>query len=548
MRRRAPRVAVALLVLAAAASATAPPAARAALEAGDTTWDGSEPPQGVYFHWYEPSFYAGFAPRTQDPSRVHIELSRGNQVRVTMVVGDAELDAYLGDLDERRRVVQEMIDAKAIQPSTNLVWERYLKRLEETGVAAAVAARGSGGAAYRGKSLEIMKALNPERVFSIRMPLDAVAARWHAVLTRGDQGGETARLDAANAALPGRINLTTLAAEVDAALGQAVDAARAGKADAAAFQSATQAFIERASAGRYRVVDRAVVATELTAIYPAGTVEGTTTYKGERLPDFGVTGVWPLIRRTQGRGVTGMVDYLSPNPGYGFISMLPYQHAGGITYNAFHNAGVRCQLNSTPFLPSAWRKVAGERSGKPYENLWIISRGPTSHGCTRLASGHMSELRQIVPSESDVLTRVQTFRNLPGCYDVFDIDGDGTGEVMGVRYYLAYKSDEHTPVRAWVSNRREPFYRWLYGDNIAYGEPGKARIKAAPVCRFVGRKAVEADVLRDVPLYEATFEPEAIQFYRTKVAFDGAPGFELNRELRKIGAGHTLDRARLLLK
>src|SRR5690349_2511139 len=51
----------------------------AALDASDTTWDGSEPPQGIYFHWYEPSFYAGFAPRTQDPQRVHIGLSRGNQ-------------------------------------------------------------------------------------------------------------------------------------------------------------------------------------------------------------------------------------------------------------------------------------------------------------------------------------------------------------------------------------------------------------------------------------------------------------------------------------
>ena len=65
-------------------------------EASDTTWDGSEPPQGVYFHWYEPSFYTGFAPRTQDPQRVHIRLSRGNQVRVTVVLGDEELDDYLG--------------------------------------------------------------------------------------------------------------------------------------------------------------------------------------------------------------------------------------------------------------------------------------------------------------------------------------------------------------------------------------------------------------------------------------------------------------------
>ena len=25
-------------------------------------WDGSEPPKGVYFYWYESSFYTGFAP------------------------------------------------------------------------------------------------------------------------------------------------------------------------------------------------------------------------------------------------------------------------------------------------------------------------------------------------------------------------------------------------------------------------------------------------------------------------------------------------------
>ena len=527
-----------------------PHIAEAALEASETTWDGSAPPQGVYFHWYEPSFYAGFAPRTQDPTRLHIELSRGNQVRVTMVLGDAELDAYLSDLQQRRTVVQEMIAARAIELTTNRVWERYLQRLEEAGVGAAIAGRVSDSPdAYRAKSLAIMKTLNPERVFTIRLPLDGVAVRWHAVLTAGDLGGAIpARLDAANAALPGRIELDELGAAVDVALTRAIDAARAGTADAAAFRSATQTFIEQATGGHYRVVDGAVQATELTAIYPAGTADATTIYKGEKLPDFGVSGVWPLIRRTQGRGILGMVDYLSPNPGYGFIPMLPYQYAGGITYNAFHNAGVRCQLNSTPFLPSAWRKVAGERSGKGYENLWIISRGPTSHGCTRLASGHMSELRQIVPSESDVLTAVKSYRNLSGCYDVFDIDGDGKDEVMGVQYYLAYKSSEHTPVKAYVSNRREPFYRWLYGDNVALGEVGKTRIKEIPVCRFVGKKASEVTTIRDLPLYEATFAPEPIQFFRSKVPIDSAAGFELNRELRKIGAGHPLDRARLQLK
>jgi hypothetical protein len=525
-----------------------PALALAALDApSDTTWDGSEPPPGVYFHWYEPSFYAGFAPRTQDPTRIHIELARGNQVRVTTVLGDAELDAYLGDLQERRKVVEEMLAAGSMTLSTNKAWERYVEALDRAGVAAAVAGRGGGGAEYRAKSLAVMKQLNPERVFEITMPLDQVAARWHdALVATSDPGDAVLRLDAANAALPGRIELEAITPALDAPLTRAFDAARAN--DTKALAAAAQSFIEQATGNHYRVVDGAVVVHEFTTIYPAGPIEGTTTYKGERLPEFGVTGIWPLIRRTNGRGILGMVDYLSPNPGYGFISMLPYQYAGGITYNAFHNAGVRCQLNSTPFLPSAWRKVAGERSGKPYENLWVVGRGPTSHGCTRLPSGHMSELRQMVPSESDTLTQVKNYRNLPGCYDVFDIDGDGKEEVMGVQYYLAYRSNEHTPVKTWVSNHREPFYRWLYGDNVALGAVGATRIKSVPVCRFIGKKATERATLRDVPLYEATYPPEPIQFFRTKVPFDSAPGFELNRELRKVGAGHTLDRARLLLK
>jgi len=68
-----------------------------------------------------------------------------------------------------------------------------------------------------------------------------------------------------------------------------------------------------------------------------------------------------------------------------------------------------------------------------------------------------------------------------------------------------------------------------------------------PVCRFVGKRSTEVTTLRDLPLHEASFAPEPIQFFRTKLAFDSAPGFELNREIRKIGAGHALDRKALQL-
>jgi len=344
----------------------------AALEAADTTWDGSEPPEGVYFHWYEPSFYTGFAPRTQDPQRLHIRLSRGNQVRVTVVLGDQELDAYLDDLLTRQNTYQELIDAKVIELTTNREYERFVAKLEQAGVAEAAKSRGTAGPdAYRQRSLELMSALNPERVFRIKLPVDKMLASWHAQLAAADMSTTAKQLDAANTILPGRVNLYQLSPELGSSLSRAVELARTEKPDSPAFRDQAVAFLERATGGRYRVRDGFVEAVEFTAIYPAGTIDATTTYKGERLPEFGVTGVWPLIRRSEGRGITGMVDYLSPNPGYGFITMLPYEHAGGIVYNAFHNAGVRCGLGETPFLPSAWRKVMGERDGKKaYQNLW----------------------------------------------------------------------------------------------------------------------------------------------------------------------------------
>src|SRR5262245_34609256 len=103
-----------LLVLALAVTPT-----YAALDATETDWDANAPAPGVYFGWYEPSFYTGFPPRTQEPERVHIELARGNQVRVTVVLGDRELDAYANDLVERRRIYQELIDRGVIALTTN---------------------------------------------------------------------------------------------------------------------------------------------------------------------------------------------------------------------------------------------------------------------------------------------------------------------------------------------------------------------------------------------------------------------------------------------
>jgi hypothetical protein len=104
-------------------------------------------------------------------------------------------------------------------------------------------------------------------------------------------------------------------------------------------------------------------------------------------------------------------------------------------------------------------------------------------------------------------------------------------------------------VASYVTNKREPYYQWLYGDNIEMAPVGQAKIKKVPVCRFVGRKAQETQTLSEMPLLEATWTPETIQFYTLKpAAFDSTPGYVFNRELRQVGIGHTTDRAKLFLK
>ena len=44
----------------------------------------------------------------------------------------------------------------------------------------------------------------------------------------------------------------------------------------------------------------------------------------------------------------------------------------------------------------------GSRDGKPFRRVALTSRGPVSHGCTRLNDGHLAELREMLPSTSEI--------------------------------------------------------------------------------------------------------------------------------------------------
>ncbi len=97
--------------------------------AGDRAAQGlvvEEPPRyGVFYDEPEPSFYTGFAPRTDDPARLHIHLGRGNQLRVTMVLSDAVVRDYARDLAERRRTYRRLIDDGRLELTQNRSFEEF---------------------------------------------------------------------------------------------------------------------------------------------------------------------------------------------------------------------------------------------------------------------------------------------------------------------------------------------------------------------------------------------------------------------------------------
>jgi len=501
---------------------------------------------GTFFTWYAPNFYTGTAPRSQDPDRPHIHLARGNQLRITIPMDDAIVSNYLEDLVIRADMYKTLLDKGVISLGENMSYERFLDKLAKAQVREKFAQKSSMSPQdYFNLNIAAMEELEPGRVHHIRIPVEPLLKAWLAEF-KAASGANSAeqKLVLINDLLPNRLWITAMTPALEQGLQKVAAAGNEQQALAAAGE-----LLKTAAGKLYPVKDGQIDVYEYTTIYPAGTVQQFTTYKGKKIPDFPQTGVWPFIPRKQGKGLLGMVDYISTNPGYGHITMLPYQHAGGTYYNAIHNDGMRVPVGKS-FLPKEWKSVKTERTGKQTQNLWINSRGPVSHGCTRVPSELMGELRAMIPSDGATLAKMKHFRNQPYLYDVFDVDGDGTPEAMGVKYYLAYKvAEPRDPVGIRVQNTREEYYPWLYGDDLRFNPDGSATMLNIQDAAFVGKKAVPGKTYKEIKLYEPETPHDKLQFYKLNpVGFETGKGTEFDRELRKVGYGYKPDMKKLLLQ
>jgi hypothetical protein len=497
-------------------------AAVATARAGGPTLEG--PPQyGIYYDRPEPSFYTGFAPRTLDPHRIHVHLGRGDQFRLTVVLADDVLREYTRDLHERARTYRALVDGGRLVLTQNEGLAEFERTLGEIGLDRLVAEEAKlAPAALRERNLALLERLNPGLVFHLRMPLDDVIRRWQGRVLPDDARAMSAerRVELLNAMLPTRLFVAEVAPEEARELDALVKQASAG-ADPRALRPAFVRLLDHVGRGFYPAAGDALVFDEFTAIYPVGTWNDYTVVHGRQIPAYPTPGRHAFTTHQR----TKTPDHVPTDTEYSYFPWLPYIHIGTRMHDAVHTLWWTMPTAETSFLPAAWR-------ADPHRYLWLLSRGPMSHGCTHLNAGHISELRQVLPAETEQLFEVDVFLNTSPLYDVFDIDGDGTPEVMGVRYFIAYALDKaNRPDHLRAPNERHAYYDWLYGGELEYDGQDRGVFRRIRDCRFVDRKAVDGAEYERIALHEAAYEPEKIQFYRL-VDVDFA------RELRKVSVRH----------
>jgi len=494
------------------------------------------PDYGTYYQRYEPTFYTGFAPRAAGPERIHLHVGRGNQLRISVVLSDETLQGYARDLQTRRDTYSALVDGGRIVLTQNRGLEGFEAELEEVELDDLVEEEDDlSPAELRERNLRLMERLNPGRVFRISLPADEVVRRWAAGLRPEDREAmdRDRRLDVLNGMLPTRLWVAEMdrgtRAQLQALVRQAPAPDTLGDGLPPDLTTGFFALLQHVAPGLYPRKEGRIEFVEFTAIHPIGTFNDYADYHGRKIPLYPTPGRRAFTTHQR----THTADHIPTVAVYSYSPWLPYMHVGTKLHNSFHTLWWRMAVDQTAFLPESWREASLEsRNGKPNSHLWLLSRGPMSSGCTHLTTGHISELRQLLPAETEQLYEVDVFLNRSYDYDVFDIDGDFEPEVMGVRYFIAYSLSNKLPKRLRVRNERGAYYDWLYAGELEIDAEGEGTFSELHDGRFVERVARKGSRYEQLPLYEAVYQPERIQFYRLV-------DIPFARELRKVGVNHA---------
>jgi len=480
---------------------------------------------GIGYSRYEPAFYTGFAPRIQQPDHLHIHIGRGNQVRITAVLSDRTLETYADDLQARLDTYRSAIASGEITLTQNDGYALFDATLADVGLSKLVADDTSlSDDDVRARNLNLMERLNPGRVFRIQMPIDDVIAQWSNTVRSADAIVLLEQRILVNAMLPTRLYVRDLSRQAQTAATALIARARKGDTPQA-MRADFVALLNQVAPGRYPLMGDRLEFAEFTAIYPIGSFNEYVMHKGRKIPLYPTPGRRALMIHQR----TKTPDHIPTNLVYSYAPWLPYMHVGTRLHNSFHTLWWQMTPDDASFLPDAFKDSGrANREGGTHKFLWILSRGPMSHGCTHVNLGHILELRQLLPSETQDMFNVEVFINTSHLFDVFDIDGDLEPEVMGVEYYVAYSLRNKRPHALRAAAERTAYYEWLYGGELHYDAHGIGYFENVRDARFTGPRAQDGDLYPRITLYEAELEPQRYQFFAPKpIAFI--------RDLRKAG-------------
>lgn len=504
-----------------------------------TTWTPGRGSVGGYY----PSFYTGFAMRSEHPDRIHVHLGRGNSTRVSVILDDQTLHNYLFDLVARSEFYQEVIDRNIIDvnpsgsdllPMLNMY--NQIVNSPTYGISAFVkdAANGRVSAAeIHRKSLSVLEKLNPGRVFHLSIDLRKEFLKWKQhTLASGIESLDSPNQAALalNTLVWGRVNFTGRPSQalIDQ-VRQTAELAMTGNDDQFVLAArdlfvtatgATYHFKILGSNGQWQTpiqCDSAkscrLIYPEFTTIYPTGSVEATTRDSfGNVITDYATPGLWKFVHRS-----SIDVDNIREEQYYGWIPKMDYEAAG----NGYHNPGVRFYKP-----PKSVRQALG--LNMDHTTFWSVKRGGVSHGCSRLSSGHAWELRHIFPVESQRMAEVHFYGNRPQDFDLYDIDGDSQLEVMGVEYLISYGLQGASGLAKREGRdlevnfeRKTDFYNELYGSKNVFevAADGSFVFVNPPTAihtyeDFKNKRMKNRFHLNGkYRLYEQTYEKDKIQLY-----------------------------------
>jgi hypothetical protein len=177
---------------------------------------------------------------------------------------------------------------------------------------------------------------------------------------------------------------------------------------------------------------------------------------------------------------------------------------GGLPFILINSAGVAFHGPITNFAPL---------------DVWYLRRGYVSHGCHRMDTSDLIELRNILPRNMKDLGKVKL--TILNNFDVVDWNNDGKNEVVDVKYYNI-PSAIAIPKGKTIDDAIKPFLienqMKTYYQNNAFAkkfyDPTTDTINGTPKYKISGGSLVTDGVHGSLPLKRFEYQPNRVLQYK----------------------------------